>query len=153
MLPRISGLCRNQVYWSWSLWCILFQIHINIITYLRWLLDLRCEWYDETFKWTSGTHGHLIFFTSCQNIRKSLLLLRIPELASCMSCWQWKRCRYCWQGKCCRYCWQWKCCRDQVGLNLPKVNFKRNQTTHNARIWRRIKSDVCWIGLQLRPHN
>ena len=73
VINRISDLCWNQEYWSWSLWCLLFQIHLNIITYRQWLLELKCECYDETFKWRVDSYG-LIFFTSaCWIITISLL--------------------------------------------------------------------------------
>ena len=79
VLPRTSGFCWNHVYWSWSLRCILFQIHINIITYLRWLLDLRCEWYDETFKWTSGTHGTMLLLLARSAPKKSKFLAKVGQ--------------------------------------------------------------------------
>ena len=107
----------------------LSDTHIHI-TYLQWLLELKCKWYDEMFKWTTGTYGHFDLlhfgllnyhrFLYCRllpcitrrvNTCKSLLL-RIHELASWTSCSKTAD--------------NWKCYRDLVGLNFPKVNYKRN---------------------------
>ena len=81
----------------------LSDTHIHI-TYLQWLLELKCKWYDEMFKWTTGTYGHFDLlhfgllnyhrFLYCRllpcitrrvNTCKSLLL-RIHELPSWTSC-------------------------------------------------------------------